>query len=290
MYNPEENSHLRKTPSSSSYGHHNNNAVIGGTAAASSSSVGKGINNMFKQSTNNNNSNSNNSRFPASASSSLHNKDLFRNNSSSTNNPLLSSPPAVLLPLEGSDHSNLTMSSLQSLETNHSSFPSPSRNNNKNSDQNKLSIDPTQPSSSLLLQAKYKAMSSPDLKMIMKNNNNAFESGEGGNYPRPFDSAGSESTAERSASNQKNTDISPSSPLRLSRDSLGNSALLSPIKLLELASVCSERQEQEQQQQQQLSQLSQIRGTNLSSQWAEEAEEDNNKNNNNNNGNNKIKS
>ena len=225
------------------------------------------------------NNNNNNSKTPTGAnrsasfpsSSSANKKD---NNSNGTNlfksslslmqgqSLLSSNPTASLLNasyLVESDHSNLTASStlhsLHSELSNHSGqFNQQGNNNNNNNNQfspfrmddngnnnnEKLSID-TSPS---MIQ-KYKAMSSPELKMILKT---ISDDGQMLRGLRQIDSAGSESTngiATGKTMKSIGGITPPTSPLRTIPR--GDDPLLSPIKLLELASVCSERQEQEQQ-------------------------------------------
>jgi hypothetical protein len=152
-----------------------------------------------------------------------------------------------------SDHSNLTTSTLYSTdyESEKQSFSrhnSSSNSNNPNSnDRLSISVSP----------AHYKSMNSPDLRRIAKH--------EGNDYRGYLNSVNStESTADRSI---RHPDSTPSSPLR-SSNLKSNDALLSPIKLLELASVCSERHSQEQEQQDNFilsTQLSALSDNNLGS-------------------------
>jgi hypothetical protein len=133
-----------------------------------------------------------------------------------------------------SDHSNLTTSTIYSTDyepEKHSSSrhnSSSSSNHGGNSDRLSISVSPSH----------YKSMTSPELRKIAKNDGNDYRG-----YLNSVNST--ESTADRSI---RHPDSTPSSPLR-SSNLKNNDALLSPIKLLELASVCSERHSQEQEQQ-----------------------------------------
>ena len=130
-----------------------------------------------------------------------------------------------------SDHSNLSMSTLYSTDGETS----------KKLEGEKLLIDvsPTDGPK----QSRYTAMTSPELKKLVSQE-----------LRNTVDSNGSESTylTERSG----RVDSVPTSPLRTTNNRL-NDSILSPIKLLELADVCSERQSQEEQELLLSSQLSQ---------------------------------